>query len=225
MWAASWHHHTIPGAGEWASARESVECSSLWSSLPPDPALVPGGPGSPARPLLFSHGWASVGASASITTRGNLIHPEIPPKPRVELPGHSPAQSAALAPPAGNDSPIEGVASRCLATSQKPAPSFPVLWFSTHKELPGSDTEVFLLPCKLLPSWWSHSTSGFQMVTAVFVGVLSGATESGLPATASAVCLEKMSLLPYLAMPGNRFNEEGAAAKRHFCWWLSPKLK
>ena len=81
-----------------------------------------------------------------------IIHPEIPPKPRVELPGHSPAQSAALAPPAGNDSPIEGVASRCLATSQKPAPSFPVLWFSTHKELPGSDTEVFLLPCKLLPS-------------------------------------------------------------------------
>ena len=49
------------------------------------------------------------------------------------------------------------------------------------------------------------------MVTAVFVGILSGAMESGLPATASAVCLGKTSLLPYLNVPGTRFNEERVA--------------
>ena len=49
-WAASWYHHTIPGAGGWASAREFIGHSSLRSSLPPDPSLVPGGPGSPGTP-------------------------------------------------------------------------------------------------------------------------------------------------------------------------------
>lgn len=67
--------------------------------------------------------------------------------------------------------------------------------------------------------WFSDGDRGVR-------GVLSGATESGLPATASAVCLGKMSVLPYLAVPGNCFNEGRAAAKRALLLVkLSPRLK
>lgn len=83
-------------------------------------------------------------------------------------------------------------------------------------------TEELLLPYKLLPDEM-YSPSGFQMVTAVFVGVLSGAMGSRLPGAVSAVCLEKMVLLPlYLTRPSYCFNGKRPPKNRHVHWWFSP---
>lgn len=56
------------------------------------------------------------------------------------------------------------------------------------------------------------SPSGFQMVTAVFWEVLSGATGAALPGSVSARRLGKM-FFPYIARPGYCFSEKRAPKK------------
>lgn len=68
----------------------------------------------------------------------------------------------------------------------------------------------------------TYSPSGFQMVTAVFLGARSRATGAGLTGAVSAGSPGK-TFFPYLGRSGYCFGEKRAPKERRFHWWFSPK--
>lgn len=68
------------------------------------------------------------------------------------------------------------------------------------------------------------SPSGSQMVTAVFMGVLSGATEARLPGAMAAGRLGKM-FFPYLARPGYCFSEKRTPQRKALPLVVLPQMK
>ena len=92
----------------------------------------------------------------------------------------------------------------------------------------------FITPDSLQRSSRSHASrflpdetcgpSASQMVTAVFLGVLSGATEAGLPGAVPAGRLGKV-FFPYLARPGYCFSEKRAPQRKALPLVVLPKVK